>query len=394
MRRQANPHAPIVYGVTIPLSARAFLRGQLNLVASKRRGVHLVYGSDGEGPIDEIDSRITQTTLPVRRDPAPIQDVRGLVGLVKYLWELRPGIVVMGTPKMGLLGTLAAWLCRVPRRVYILHGLRLEGATGLGRVVLWCMEWLSMACATEVIAVSRSNREQSLKMRLTNKDKILVLGAGGIGGVDVERFTPPGALARAAARERFDLPLDGPVVGFVGRLTRDKGLSEMAQVWSRVHAEFPDAWLLLVGPNETGSLGLEHLVAELTALPRVRVHGPVRDPEMAYAAMDLLLLLTRREGFGMVLVEAGACGIPAVATAVGGTVDAVSAGVTGTLVPSRDVEAAAAAVRAYLRDPELRALHGRAAHERVVEDFASDRVNGMWVRHLTEGTANQQESQP
>ena len=95
--------------------------------------------------------------------------------------------------------------------------------------------------------------------------------------------------------------------------------------------------------------------------------------------MDLLLLLTRREGFGQVVVEAAACGVPAVTTRVSGTVDSVVDGVTGRLVPLGDVEATVAAVLDYLASDALRATTGEAARARAVAEFGAEHLDGLWA---------------
>ena len=382
MSRHVVPNGPLLYGVTIADSASAFLSDQLNLMAARHPDVHLVYGNDGRAPVGTLDARVTQTELSIRREPALLGDFKGLVALIAHLRRLRPRTVVMGTPKMALLGLFAAWLCRVPRRVHVLHGLRLEGATGVRRAVLWGTERLSTACATEVLAVSRSVRDESLRLRLTRPGKIDVIGEGSICGVDLSRFHVPAPEQRALARARFGLPKDELVLGFVGRLTPDKGLAEMTAVWAQVHTEHPNAWFLVVGTDEATGRGLGHLVTALAALPRVRFVGSVPDPELAFMAMDVLLLLTRREGFPLVLLEAAACGVPAVVTKVRGTVDAVVEGETATLVPWGDVAAAAAAVGAYLTNPQRRREHGVAGRNRAIRDFAANRVAEAWADRI------------
>jgi glycosyltransferase involved in cell wall biosynthesis len=372
----------ILYGVTIPLSARSFFVGQLNLLAHSGLDVHLVYGNDGSGRIAEFDARIDQIPIPVLRRPSPLRDLRALRQLVLLVYRIRPSTTVMTTPKMGLLGTLAARICGVPRRVYILMGLRLEGATGAKRRFLWIMEWLAMACATEVLSVSESNRTEAVRLNLVSREKIHVIGKGGIRGVDSTRFCIPSEEQRAAARGRFGLPLDVPVLGFVGRLAPDKGLTLLPEVWRQVHKQKPDAWMLVVGPDDTSGLGVGDQVTRLKGLPNVVVHGPVTDPESAFQALDLLILLTKREGFGMVLVEAAACGVPAVATRVSGTVDAVVDGETATLVPLGDVEAATAAVLEYINTPARLREHGYQGRQRVCRDFAPDDVDIHWAMHI------------
>lgn len=375
----APARGPLIYGTTIPLSARIFFAGQVNMMADERGPLYLIYGTDEPGPVPGVDPRVTQIAVPLLRDPHPLRDVASLARLVRLFRRLKPSQVVVGTPKMGLLGMLAAWLLRVPRRTYVLFGLRLEGAQGHGRRLLWAMEWLAMRCSTEILAISGSNRDEVLRLRLTDPDKISVPGRGGLGGIDLDRFHPRDPEARAAARARFDLPVEVPVVGFVGRMTRDKGLGDMALVWPRVREEFPQARLLMVGPDESASLAERQLVETIRSSPGVVMHGPISDPESAFAAMDVLLLLTRREGFGQVLVEAAACGVPCVAARVNGTVDAVVDGSTGTLVPLGDIDAAVEALAGYLRSEALRSGHGTAAQERAVAEFAAAHLDRLWV---------------
>ena len=375
-----NPSDAVLFGVTIPLSARVFLTTQLNLLVDRLPNLHLVYGTDGVGPVDEIDSRVKQHVVPVLRNPSPIKDLYGLFSLIRLLRKLRPRMVVLGTPKMGMLGLLAAWILRVDRRVYILYGLRFEGASGVGRRILLFMEWLSMWCATEVIALSESNKRVSIELGLVPEKKISVIGSGSIGGVDRSRFRPPTSTEKLLLRERFELPADALVVGFLGRLVPDKGLAEMAKVWPVIHERKPDAWLLIVGPDETANSSERALIEELSGLANVKIHGPVDDPENAFGAMDINLLLTKREGFGMVLIEAAACGVPAVTTRVNGTVDAIADGVTGTLVELGDIESTAQALLAYLDSEELRARHSQAGINRVEREFDSAMVNQRWVK--------------
>lgn len=374
----------VLFGVTIPLSARVFLRHQLALLADKLSAVHLVYGDDGTGAVTDLDARVTQHAVPVVRQPSPLRDVWGLFAMLRLMQQLRPKAVVMATPKMGLLGLLAATMTRVNRRIYVLYGLRLEGASGIGRTFLIWMERLAMACATEVIVLSESNKREVQRLRLTRANKISTIGSGSIAGVDLNRFQPVSTDKKAAAKSRFGIPSEVTVVGFLGRLTADKGLKEMALLWERLHPRFPNAWLLLVGPDEASSMGQGRLLTNLAQLPRVRIHGQVDDSETVFAAMDVHLLLTKREGFGVVLLEGAACGVPVVASKVSGTVDAVIDGVTGALVPLENVEEASFAVEKYLKDSELRRQHGLAGLTRVRDEFSADRVNALWAAHIAQ----------
>lgn len=374
----------VVYGVTISRSANAFLLGQLDLLAGSGTDLHLVYGTDSLGPVNLASRNIRKHVVKVRRSPNVMSDVAGLFDLFRLLGTVRPRTVVMGTPKMGLLGTLAAALRRVPRRVYVVHGLRYKGASSRTEyAILWAMEWLAMRAATEVAAVSSAVGREAVRDRLLKADKLKLVGQGSISGVDTDRFSPPSLERQHEARRRFGLPLEAPVVGYLGRLAPDKGMADLAELWERVVQERPDCWLLVVGTDECTGFGHGELITAIRGLKNVRITDSITDPETAFAAMDINVLLSKREGFGMTLIEGSAVGVPPVATRVGGIVDAVADGVTGTLVEAGDVSGAFDAVQMYLRDPEVRRQHSRAGVSRTTAEFSAKHVNQLWADYIS-----------
>jgi glycosyltransferase involved in cell wall biosynthesis len=180
--------------------------------------------------------------------------------------------------------------------------------------------------------------------------------------------------ARIATRRRLNLPSNAVVVGFVGRIVRDKGIVELAEAWQRLRDRHPEARLLLVGPFEPQDpipSATERLLRED---PRVCLVGLDWNTAPLYAAMDVVVLPTYREGFPNVPLEAGAMGLPVVATTVPGCVDAVVDGVTGTLVAPQDAEGLERAVTAYLADELKRRRHGTAGRERVRRDFRQEHI--------------------
>jgi glycosyltransferase involved in cell wall biosynthesis len=345
------------------------------------RPVVLLYGSDDSTEVTGLAAGIQQIRVQLRRNPRPFEDLLSLGRLIRLLTSLHPALVVMSTPKMAMLGLLAARLCRVPSRIYILYGLRLEGSTGLRRWVLGRAEKLAMSCATHVVSISQSLADTAERHQLVDAGKISVPGAGGT-GVDLDRFQLPSDQARSAARRQFGLPPDVPVLGYVGRLARDKGISELCAAWRDVHAEIPEARLLVVGPEEHSDAAFSRTLTELSNLPNVVRHGPTQEIQTAFAAIDCLALLTRREGFGQVLIEAAACEVPTVATRVTGVVDAVVDGVTGTLVPAGDSRAAAEAIIHYLQSEPTRAQAGKMARARAESDFEIRTVSRHWINEI------------
>ena len=366
----------LVHIVTSPMTAWAFLRGQLRYMKEHGFDVTLISAPGWE--LNEIAQQegVAAIPLPMLREPAPWSDTVSLARLTALLRRIGPQIVHCGTPKACLLGGLAARLAGVPARVMTLHGLRADGLSGTKNKLMLLFERLSCRNAQRIYCVSESLRSRAVELRLAPESKLRVLGAGTANGIDVERFSRSPALMKRAEslRERLKLPADAPVLGFVGRLVRDKGVAELITAFEELKREFPTLVLLLVGPLEEYD-GLDaDLRARITTDPQILQTGFLEDTAAAYPLMTLLALPTYREGFPYVPMEAAAMGLPVVATKVTGCIDAVLDGMTGTLVLPRDAKPLAQAVAAYLRNPALCQQHGEAGRRRVERDFRPESI--------------------
>lgn len=363
----------MVVGVTTQETCRAW---GARLQALHRAGLRVILVSSPGELTDQtaLCTGVEQVTIPMRRSIAPLADLRALIQLWWLLGRRRPDLVEFSTPKAGLLGTLAAKLSGVPRRVYLLRGLRLERSSGLKRAILIAAERAACACAHVVLCNSASLRAEALALGIAPAGKVLVLGEGSTIGVGVERFSP----GPSDVRDRFAIPSEAPVVGFVGRLTRDKGLPELIQAFNWILLAEPSAFLLLVGWFDAAEDALDaELRARILGHPRIRCTGFINDTAPYYRAMDVMVLPTWREGFPNAVLEAAATGIPVVTTESTGARDAVVAEVTGLLIPPGYPEAIYESVVKLLRDPERRFRMGRAARAWVVEHYSEERVLGL-----------------
>ena len=358
----------VLYGVTVGTSVQSLLRGQLGWLAAQGWDVHLAC-SPGPG-LDAGAVREGCTAHPLRmaRTPSPLRDLGALLAWYRLIRRVRPEVTNVSTPKAGLIGSLAAWLARVPRRIYVVRGLRLEGASGLSRRLLWLTERLTIALSSEVIVVSRSLGAVLRRERLLGGTPARLIGDGSSNGVDAAALA-----ARAAAadgpelRRRLGLPADALVVGFVGRLVADKGIGTLLDAVGS--AQVPRA-LLLVGSVDEPSIaaalaGCEVSVAQVAWTDDVAPY---------YACMDVLCLPTLREGFPNVVLEAAAAGVPSIASDATGAVDAVVHEVTGLTVPVGDATALAEAIDRLGADPGERERLGAAAAERARRDYRPERI--------------------
>jgi glycosyltransferase involved in cell wall biosynthesis len=284
---------------------------------------------------------------------------------------LRPGLTEFSTPKAGLLGNLAALLAGVPVRIYLLRGLRMETATGVRRWVLLAAEKLAAWSAHRVVCNSLSLLAESVALRLAPERKLKLIGSGSSHGVDTRRFAP----GPSTLRKQVGIEADAPVIGFVGRLTRDKGVPELLEAFEKVLETEPRAWLLMVGWFDASEDALEAAVCrKIECHPRIICTGFVHDPAPWYRAMDVVVLPTRREGFPNAVLEASASGVPVITTLATGARDAVVPEVTGLLVPPGYPEAIREAILKLLQDEARRRAMGAAARRWVIEHFSEERV--------------------
>jgi glycosyltransferase involved in cell wall biosynthesis len=312
--------------------------------------------------------------VPMKRTIAPWAD---LVSLVRLWWLLKvraPDMTEFSTPKAGLLGGIASLLAGVPRRVYMLRGLKLESSKGMKRRVLLVTEKLAAHCSQIVLCNSQSMRDEALALGIAPASKLKVLGEGSSNGVDLNRFSP----GSSDVRERLGIPLGEPIVGFVGRLTKDKGVPELVEAFVAILKRVPGTHLLLVGWFDAAEDALDHGVRKkIETHPRIHCTGYAADTAPYYRAMDLMVLPTWREGFPNAVLEAAATGLPVVTTLCTGSRDSVIPTVTGLLIPPGYPEAISDAVLKLLLDPVRRLRMGQAARRWVLEHYANDRVLGL-----------------
>jgi glycosyltransferase involved in cell wall biosynthesis len=335
----------------------------------------LVHGSvpTGEDSMaDAADREGAQALhLPELGQPiAPLRDAGALRRLTAICREFAPDIVHTHTAKAGFVGRAAALRTSPrPRIVHTFHGHVLRGYFGPVKTRAFLEAERRMGRVSDVlVGVSQETVDELVALRVAPRERFRVVPLG----LDLAPYAAIGAGDRAAARERFGLGPDDVVLAFVGRFAPIKRLDVLLDAFAAARGSDSRLRLLLVGDGEERAVR-EARARELGLAEAVSFLGYSRDLPAIAAVADVAVLSSDNEGTPVWLIEAGAAGLPAVATAVGG-VPAVVSSETGLLAPPGDARMLAQAINELAADGDRRARMGAAARARSLERFGADRL--------------------
>ncbi len=355
---------------TVPMTLRLLCPGVMRDLAQEGYNVIAISSPNTEeqpnGEVSELEAYgeqegIRTIEVPMERQISPVRDLKSLWRMWRVLRREKPDMVHSMTPKAGLITMVAAWLARVPVRIHTFTGLVFPTATGLKRRILMTTDWLTCACATHVIPEGEGVKADLLNNGITRKP-IKVLGYGNIKGIDLDYYNREAVVDNAQCTMHNAQLQDGtcppsPLKGeceaftfvFVGRIVRDKGINELVGAFKRLHDEFPEVRLVLVGPFEdTLDPVSPETKTEIDCNPGIEAVGSQHDVRPFYAAADALVFPSYREGFPNVVIEAGAMELPSIVTDINGSREIIIEGRNGTIVPPRDEEALYQAMRHWV----------------------------------------------
>jgi glycosyltransferase involved in cell wall biosynthesis len=366
----------LVFVATTPYAVNAFLRTHL-LALAKIHDVTLCVNTKAYPLVDEVARAVRVRHIDIERKMAPWQDLRAFFQILCCFREVRPATVHSLTPKAGLLAMLAGLLARIPWRFHTFTGQLWATRHGAARVLLKGIDRLIALCASQVFADSASQCRFLEDEGVVRHDGVTVLGQGSVAGVDLVRFRPDAAV-RVALRTETGISDAVPVFLFVGRLVRDKGVFDLVEAFANLNARHGQWQLWMVGPDEENLRATLQIEGERLGA-RIHWFDPTPAPERYMAAADVFVLPSYREGFGSVVIEAAACGIPTIAYRINGVVDAIDENYTGCFVAKGNVEELAQAMERLGSDPEMLSDMGEAAYRRAVENFSSSTVSEAWL---------------
>lgn len=364
----------LCFVATIPDVVHSFMKGHIRAAAEKWP-VAIIANPERAELLQDLDARFI--ALDIRRKVSPWRDLLVLIRLAQLFRRERFDLVHSIMPKTGLLAMLAAMLAGVPVRMHTFTGQVWANKRGWKRAALRMFDRLIVAFATHVLVDSPSQRDFLVSEGVLKPGKGIVIGHGSICGVDAHQFHPD-AQARDAVRAEMDIGAEQTVILFLGRLNRDKGMLDLAAAFADIAARRPDVVLVLVGAEEDVPYArVREICGEYHK--RLRRVDFTPDPQRYMAAADIFCLPSYREGFGQVIIEAAASGVPTVASRIYGITDAVEDGKTGLLFAAGDIAALTKNLSVLIEDKALRRNMGEAARVRALELFASGKITGELV---------------
>lgn len=362
----------LAFVVASEMTVRNGIAGHIRALAA-RYDVSVVVRTDDPLLLERLGLPARLIPLAIERSVSIPADLRALGALVRLFRRERFDAVSSLTPKAGLLAMTAARIAGVPHRTHTFTGQVWATRTGAARAFLRSLDTLTRRNATFSLVDSPSQRDFLIAEGVLRPRASGVLASGSLTGIDATRYRPDAA-ARAAVRAEWGVADDDVLFLQLGRITADKGVLDLAEAFARVADRVPQARLAFVGPDEEG-LAARVLAASGAAAESVHVDGTfTTEPERFIAAADVLCLPSYREGFGSVLLEAAAMGLPAMASRIYGVTDAVVDGETGLLHEPRNVGEIAELIERLGLDAGLRARLGAAGQARIAAEFTAAHV--------------------
>ena len=322
-------------------------------------------GEDSLLPL--LNSQVRYRSLKIARAVSVSDDLCALMALWRLFRREKFQVVHSITPKAGLLTMIAGLLAGVPIRIHWFTGQVWATRKGPRRWLLKSLDWVLAICSTHLLADSFSQRKFLVREGVVRPTQVTVLGQGSVCGVDTARFQP-NPVSCSTIRAGLSIADTAVVALYLGRLSTDKGIKELASAFLLAAQQRVDLHLLLVGPDEGG---MQRMVSQALASVVDRVHfsGMTKEPEAFIAAANFLVLPSYREGFSISVIEAAACGIPTIGSRIYGLVDVIVDKETGLLVSVGDVVGIADAMIRLAVDKDFRHTLGRQALARVKRDF-------------------------
>jgi glycosyltransferase involved in cell wall biosynthesis len=334
-----NINPKLIRITTVPVSLAVLIRGQHRYMT--QHGFEVVGVSSSGKALADVNKAegIRTEVVEMTRTLSPVKDLKSLWQFYRLCKKEKPTIVHSHTPKAGIVGMMGAWLARVPIRLHTVAGMPLMEATGAKRKLLDLVEKMTYAFATKVYPNSQGLYDFIVEGNYAKPKKLHVIANGSSNGIDTSSFSPDTVTEETKLQLRQELGVkeNDFLFVFVGRMVSDKGLNELIAAFPAIHAQHPNAHLLLVGNFERE---LDPLLPQTEEVinnhPNIHAVGFKSNVKDYFAISDALVFPSYREGFPNVVMQAGAMGLPSIVTDINGCNEIIEEGTNGIIIPPKD----------------------------------------------------------
>jgi len=360
------------------MAVKVFLAHQINTLC-EIYDVSVLTNLNGKSiDIDNISDKVRIIDIPIKREINIFSDFFVLFVLIYTFHKNKFSLIHSVSPKAGLLAAISAWISRVPNRLHTFTGQVWVHRRGIGRFLLKSLDKLIIALNTLILVDSLSQKKFLIKENILSEDSGLVLGDGSLCGVDLKRFKPS-KYQKDKLRSNLNIPNDGIVFLFLGRIKEDKGIFELVKAFLNISMVSDNTYLLIVGPDEDRlQERLYNILGKSAKYARFVDFTSV--PEHYMMASDIFVIPSYREGFGSVVIEAASCGIPSIGSNIYGLSDAIKDNQTGILVPLRSESELEASMHKLVADEKLRMQMGLLAQKYASESFSQEKITSLILK--------------
>lgn len=364
----------ICYVTTVPTTLRSFVLETAKYLYNTNEFDITFVSSYDENVVKDFPEYINFQQINMKRGIS-FDGLKAIYDMYKFFKKEKFDLIQYSTPNASLYASIAAFLARIPIRLYCQWGIVYVGFSGVKRKIFKTIERLVCTLSTNIQPDSYGNLNFSESEKLYNKTKGEVIWNGSACGIKLDKFDfSKKDIWRKEIREKYQLNDDTFVFGFVGRITRDKGIDELLEAFKQVEKKEDNVKLMLVGSEENIHLLNQELFSWAKENKNIIFCGRQSEIVQYYSAMDCYVLPSYREGFGMGVIEAQSMGLPVIVTNIPGPLDAMKENETGLVCQKADYSSLEEKMMIMLNDKILSTELGENGHKFVLENFEQKKL--------------------
>jgi glycosyltransferase involved in cell wall biosynthesis len=357
---------------TVPDALYGLLTGQMKYMSENGFDVLMVSADGSYLPKVIENEQCRHVIIPLTRKITPFQDLYCLWLMIRLFLKEKPDIVHTHTPKAGLIGMLAAWICRVPVRLHTIAGLPLMVKTGLMYKLLFYIEKLTYFGAQKVLPNSQSIFDYMVKTKLCKKEKLEIIGKGSTNGVDLSRFNTQSINLNRLneIKSSIEYNENKTYLLTVGRIVKDKGVEELIEAFSELQKIQNDIYLLMIGSFEDELDPISEKTKNIIFnSPTIKYIGHSNEVEYFMHLANFFVHASYREGFPNVVLQAAAMKIPIICSNIPGNIDIVTDENLGYVFEVKKTLQLSQKLTSAIKNPKISIQKAQKLYDIVFENF-------------------------